>query len=188
MTRRLIVIRHGNTFAPGDTIRRIGARTDLPLVASGVAQAEALADALAPYAPDHILTGPLTRTRATAEVIARGRPATIADWLAEIDHGPDEGLAESAVVARIGAETMTRWDIDAVPPPGWIVNAEALIAGWRAILALPGTTLAITSNGVARFALRAIAAASPGGGKLRTGAYGVVEDGKLIGWDLRPGD
>ena len=40
---RLVIVRHGNTFEAGEPPRRIGARTDLPLTATGVAQAEALA-------------------------------------------------------------------------------------------------------------------------------------------------
>ena len=40
--KTLIIARHGNTFGPGDTPTRVGARTDLPLVESGKAQAKAL--------------------------------------------------------------------------------------------------------------------------------------------------
>ncbi|HAO37083.1 MAG TPA: histidine phosphatase family protein, partial [Hyphomonas sp.] len=36
---RLIIVRHGNTFDKGDTVTRVGGRTDLPLSASGLAQA-----------------------------------------------------------------------------------------------------------------------------------------------------
>jgi len=43
MTRQLFIVRHGNTFDPGDTVTRVGARTDLPLSSSGRAQADALA-------------------------------------------------------------------------------------------------------------------------------------------------
>ena len=37
---RLIIARHGNTFDAGDIPTRVGRRTDLPLVASGEAQAK----------------------------------------------------------------------------------------------------------------------------------------------------
>ena len=33
---RLVIVRHGNTFEAGEPPRRIGARTDLPLTATGV--------------------------------------------------------------------------------------------------------------------------------------------------------
>ena len=48
-----------------------------------------------------------------------------------------------------------------------------------------GTTLLVTSNGAARFALRALALAPA---KIRTGAYGLIE-GEPWGvttWDRRP--
>ena len=38
----LIIARHGNTFDKGDIPTRVGARTDLPLVEKGRAQAKAL--------------------------------------------------------------------------------------------------------------------------------------------------
>ena len=41
----IIIARHGNTFAAGEVVRRVGI-TDLPLVESGVQQAEKLAQHL----------------------------------------------------------------------------------------------------------------------------------------------
>ena len=38
----LIIARHGNTFGPEDTPTRVGARTDVPLVGSGLEQGRAL--------------------------------------------------------------------------------------------------------------------------------------------------
>ena len=43
MSRRIFVIRHGNTFASSADARRVGAGTDIPLVDSGMAQAQRLA-------------------------------------------------------------------------------------------------------------------------------------------------
>ena len=40
--RRIFIIRHGNTFESSADARRIGARTDIPLVESGHAQAARL--------------------------------------------------------------------------------------------------------------------------------------------------
>lgn len=40
--KTLIIARHGNTFGPDDTPTRVGARTDLPLVESGIQQARLL--------------------------------------------------------------------------------------------------------------------------------------------------
>ena len=202
MTARIVLVRHGNTFAPGESPRRIGARTDLPLVASGVAQAEALGRWFA--ARDirftRALTGPLQRAQQTCDLILGHSPPPpsikAAEWLNEVDHGPDENRDETAVLARIGEEALARWDQCGTPPPGWIANAAARLDAWRGFVATlpPGDTLLVTSNGAARFALLAfpaLAAGIPGSLKLRTGAYAELkrdDQGSLtlVSWDVRP--
>ncbi|WP_267387482.1 histidine phosphatase family protein [Sphingomonas sp. GC_Shp_3] len=202
MTGELIVtiVRHGDTFEMGEPPRRIGARTDLPLVANGLAQARALGAAFAGETFDRVLAAPLQRTRATAEAILADRMGapdlSTADWLTEIDHGPDEGQREEDVLARIGHAALDAWDSAARAPDGWIVDAERRLAGWRALWAQgAGRVLIVTSNGAARFALLSDAglqrqAAALPSLKLRTGAYGTIvrEAGalRLLGWDQRP--
>ena len=192
--RRTYIVRHGNTFAPGEPPRRIGARTDIPLVESGRAQAIALRDHFHKrgIAFDRVLVSPLLRTRETAALIARDVPVEPTDWLCEIDHGPDEDATEADVIARIGPEALAAWEGRAEPPPGWIVDAPARTAAWRAFFDRPSdrpatkTTLLVTSNGAARFAR--IALGMPPA-KLRTGAYGIVEWRDelpvLTAWDVR---
>jgi probable phosphoglycerate mutase len=182
-----VIARHGNTFEAGELPRRIGARTDLPLTATGMAQAAALGRHFA--AEGHrfarVLVSPLLRTRQTAKVILDClTPSIVAEpceWLREIDHGPDEDMPEDTVLARIGREALDAWDSRAEPPPGWTVDREARLAGWRALFAKPqgGSTLIVTSNGAARFALLAdpalvAASAKLGSLKLPTGGYGMI--------------
>lgn len=195
--RRIFVIRHGNTFENSAQARRIGARTDLPLVASGRAQTERLGEWFAGegMVVRRLLSSPLLRARETADAIAvatgHERDGT-RDWLGEIDHGPDEGRPEAEVVARIGAQAIADWDERGIAPDGWIVGAGARIAAWRGFFAEggAGVDLLVTSNGAARFAL--LAAEVPMGAlKLRTGAFGelaVGADGAvtLVRWDERP--
>lgn len=198
--RTFVIVRHGDTFAQGEPPRRIGAPTDLPLVASGHAQAERLGARFVAqgWRFNHILCSPLRRTRETADAIRAALhdtpPVAVSSLLAEIDHGPDEGRTEDAVVARIGATALTAWDRYGVAPDGWIVERERRIAGWRALFAKTdgGTTLLVTSNGAARFALLAypaLAEARPSL-KLRTGAFGIVRIGdtepQVVAWDQRP--
>lgn len=193
MALSVTIVRHGDTFDAGVAPRRIGARTDLPLVASGRAQAEALGAAFASAGQvfDRALAAPLARSRETLALIlaAQAAPPRIetAEWLNEIDHGPDEDMAESTVVARIGAAAIAAWDHHAQPPDGWRVDAAERVAGWRALWASgAGNILLVTSNGAARFALlsdpelRAQAAALPTL-KLRTGAFGTIvcDQGRL---------
>lgn len=204
MSGRLFIVRHGNTFETGETPRRIGSRTDLPLVESGRAQASRLGEWFVAQGVrfDHVLCSPLRRTRETAEILLAPQshaPAIeSADLLAEIDHGVDENRAEAEVIDRIGAEALADWDSKGIEPPGWTVNREARLAGWAALLSdgTPGTTLVVTSNGAARFALLgdprlAAQANTLPSLKLRTGAFGLIlrtEGGppELRTWDQRP--
>ncbi|HBU32950.1 MAG TPA: histidine phosphatase family protein, partial [Hyphomonas sp.] len=66
---RLIIVRHGNTFDKGDTVTRVGGRTDLPLSASGLAQADALANHFADTRFVAAFCSPLMRTRQTARAM-----------------------------------------------------------------------------------------------------------------------
>lgn len=193
-----IIVRHGNTFEAGEPPRRIGARTDLPLTAAGTAQGHALGEHFAArgWHFARVMVSPLVRTRATAQAILSHLPGSPepepCDWLREIDHGPDEDIAEDAVLARIGASALAAWDERAEPPPGWTVDAETRIAGWRALFGQEeAPTLLVTSNGAARFALMAAGLAVPAGLKLPTGSYGTIlqgPDGALdvAEWGRRP--
>lgn len=196
------IVRHGNTFDAGEQTRRIGARTNLPLVASGLDQARALGRSFAEQGLifDRALAAPLRRTRATIDAILASQPQALAiesvDWLTEIDHGPDEGQLDKDVEAVIGLDALIAWDSEARAPDGWIVDSDRRIAGWQDLWKTGrGHVLIVTSNGAARFALlsderlRARASALPSL-KLRTGAYGTIvrEQGdlRLIAWDRRP--
>jgi probable phosphoglycerate mutase len=197
---RLFIVRHGNTFDKGDTVTRVGARTDLPLSVSGREQAQKLAAHFSGTRFSAALCSPLSRTRQTARAILRERsdnPALlIAPFLTEIDYGPDENQPEEAVAARLGP-ALEAWDRDAVPPPGWLVDPAALRAGWRALLAraaeLPetATALIVTSNGIARF-LPDVVEEAPADldRKLKTGAWGELivtpARSQLLTWNQRP--
>lgn len=197
MTGRIFIVRHGNTFGPDEAPRRIGASTDLPLVESGRVQADRLGAHFAArgLAVSRLSSSPLLRARETAERIgvALGHaPDDRLPWLNEIDHGPDEGQPEDAVIARIGTNAIERWDQQGIAPSNWNVDADARIAAWRAFFQQKsqGDHLLVTSNGAARFALLALGIATDGL-KLRTGAYGELATGPdsqitLSGWDIRP--
>ena len=198
LTSDFVIVRHGNTFAPGEPPRRIGARTDLPLTAAGLAQADALGQhfAMRGMRFARVLASPLARTRETAHAILARLPGApspeAADWLREIDHGPDEGMPEDTVQARIGAAALAAWDERAVPPPDWTVDAATRTAAWHDLFARDaGPTLLVTSNGAARFALVAAGLEVSGGMKLATGSYGVISKGpdgalNVVEWGTKP--
>lgn len=201
----LYIVRHGNTFEADEAPRRIGSRTDLPLTATGIAQAEALAGHFAGRVQfARAFSSPLRRAQMTAEAILSRQPHPLmletAAFLTEIDHGPDEDQPEAAVLARIGRSALALWDSDAVPPAGWDVGAEWRVAAWqefaRAAFSAHAdeSILLVTSNGAGRFAFPAFGLKT--GDKVtsvrfRTGSYGLIEIGgrdrfRLLEWDKRP--
>lgn len=204
-TRRIYVVRHGNTFDKGDIVRRVGGRTDLPLSVSGREQAERLAGHFKTngIAFDKAFSSPLKRTMETAETILNAQGGNLrietATFLKEIDYGPDENAPEQDVVRRIGEEAMRRWEAEAIPPPGWRVDTEGLVAAWASFLSEFANSeaqniLAVTSNGIARFLLSLPALKNPDAAlKLRTAAYGIIRIGAdgtpiLEAWNLRPAE
>ena len=161
---RLFIVRHGNTFGPGETPLRVGCGTDIPLVDSGIEQARALGKFFGSNGikPELIIAGELRRAQETARIICESGDfapqfESSADFN-EIDYGPDEGRTEEDVVSRVGQEAIDLWNSDAVVPDGWRVRPAELIEAWRKLAArlerecMGKTAIVVTSNGVARFA------------------------------------
>lgn len=203
---RLLIARHGNTFGVGDIVRRVGARTDLPLAESGVEQARKLGHYLAANGlePDRVYTSELQRARQTANyaLAASGTSGTIMPRAAfnEIDYGPDENQTEDQVIARIGRTGLRAWEDQGIVPPGWQVDPVQLQNMWREFGAelvrdmAEQTILVVTSNGIARFAPYLtgnypafLAKHKP---KLATGALGVLTFANdfwtVTAWNVRP--
>lgn len=201
----IVIVRHGNTFEAGQAPRRVGARTDIPLTEAGWQQGLALGSHFAArnWSFGRVLVSPLLRTRQTAAAILSAHAIAVdpevADFLREIDHGPDENKPEDEVIARIGHPALDAWDEDGTPPPGWTTDAASRIAVWQGLFAdhaaNAAPTLLVTSNGAARFAFLAAPdlrdrSAMPSL-KLPTGGYGVIArnpDGNLraVEWGQRP--
>lgn len=196
MESRIFIVRHGNTFDKGDVVTRVGGRTDLPLSTSGTAQAQALARHFASIPFTTARSGPLKRTRETAAAILAAQPSPpelLTDlFLREIDYGPDENRPEDEVVARIGQPALDAWEHDGIVPPGWRADTAAIVGNWQELFHElrnePGNHLVVTSNGIARFALRA-ASAPRADAKLATAAWGVIalegEEVRVESWNLR---
>jgi len=106
---RLFLVRHGNTFGPGDTCVQVGSRTDLDLVDSGRKQAQAVADWLESRAirPAAIYSGPLKRHIQSAKIVAFRfdlQVHTGVEALNEIDFGEWEGLTPEQIEQQFHTE------------------------------------------------------------------------------------
>jgi 2,3-bisphosphoglycerate-dependent phosphoglycerate mutase len=164
MTTRLIIARHGNTFTKEQTPTRVGGRTDLPLVASGLEQGKKLGLYLKnnDLLPDVVFASKLKRTQQTAEQALSAMQLNINiipdQRFNEIDYGPDENKIEDKVIARIGKQAIELWDKEAIVPQGWLVDPQQLIEQWLTFAETcvdhhkNQNILVVTSNGIARFA------------------------------------
>lgn len=87
------LVRHGES--EGNAARIFTGQTNSPLTERGRRQAEAIADELAKVKFDRIVTSDLSRTRDTAETIAKrhGMPIEVIPELREIDVGDRTGTS-----------------------------------------------------------------------------------------------
>ncbi|MET9960515.1 histidine phosphatase family protein [Streptomyces sp. NPDC006326] len=106
----LLLVRHGET-AWSASGRHTG-RTDVPLTAAGVEQALSLAPFFHGRHPARVLTSPLRRAVATAELAGLGDGSTDPD-LYEWDYGGYEGVTTAEI-----RRTRPGWSLwtDGVPP------------------------------------------------------------------------
>ena len=122
----LWLIRHGET--EWSRARRHTGRTDLPLSAAGEAEARALGRHLRGLEAELVLSSPLTRARATAELAGFGDRLELSDALLEFDYGEYEGLTTAQIrAARPG------WDLFRDGCPGG-ETVEAAAARARKLL------------------------------------------------------
>jgi probable phosphoglycerate mutase len=138
VTQTLLFARHGNTFGPGDKVVWVGRETDLPLVEKGREQALALATALQRrgWRPQAIYCAGLSRTRASAEIIAShlGVAEPIVDTrLDELDYGGWAARSNDEIIAAdpSAAAAMAAWNQHDRWPEraGWRSDQGAVMAG-----------------------------------------------------------
>ena len=112
-------IRHGDTEASGDGV--FCGDLDIPLAASGVAQAEALAPKIVSFGVRAIYVSSKLRARMTAEPVCRAMGLTprVEDGLKEILYGRWDGRHESEIRAS-EPRAYAEWTSDpgTMSPPG----------------------------------------------------------------------
>lgn len=185
---RVVIVRHGNTFDKGESVRRVGLRSDLPLSSSGIVQVEKLAiDLKAKY--DHFdsaFASELQRTQQTATAILNHYPNApqlqISAQLNEVDYGDDDGKPESEVVSRLGEDAIKAWDAANKVPQGWLIDPKKIIEGWQTLAnqwieQKYQSVLVVTSNGIAKFAMDLLGSNRPADlkAKLKTAHYGEIQ-------------
>lgn len=112
---RLILARHGNTFAPGDKVVWAGSTNDLKLVESGLKQAHVAADYLIQekITPKAIYCSPLQRTKKFAEIIIERLQLNcqpiVDERLNEIDYGEWTGRSDQEIIDQFGADELKQW-------------------------------------------------------------------------------
>lgn len=188
---RLILMRHGNTFEEGQNPIQIGARTDLPLTASGQKQAQAMAQYLKrkEIVPKAIFAGQLKRQTESAYLIGKEFEINFENTRAlnEVDYGLWEGLTAEQIQSKWPKEyaewnDAAEWQVDIFQS-----TAEKYLEPFKTWVEelrkkYPNQTiLAVTSNGILRFIRNE---------KVKTGHFCEIEleSGctKVISWNRNP--
>ncbi|MEK6665630.1 MAG: histidine phosphatase family protein [candidate division NC10 bacterium] len=117
---KLVLARHAESAWNAE--RRFQGRTDVGLSNAGLAQAAALARAVARRRVGAVYSSPLRRARETAEIVAkeRGLTVTLVDDLRELSLGAWEGRTVDDVLA-LEADAYRNWrerPYDCPPPEG----------------------------------------------------------------------
>jgi probable phosphoglycerate mutase len=150
---RMFLVRHGSTALTAQG--RYSGRVDVPLSASGAAEAAAAARRLRDLAAslDAVVSSPLVRCVDTARAIADafgGVPVETDDDLIECDFGDFEGMTFGEVRERYPAELDAWLASTAVPPPDGesfqVVSLRVRRAVKRLLASYAGKTVVVVSH------------------------------------------
>jgi ribonuclease H / adenosylcobalamin/alpha-ribazole phosphatase len=162
---RLYLVRHGETE---HSLRRVySGRGDVPLTATGRAQARRAGALLAGAGVDLVACSPLRRAHVTAAAIAEatGAPLRVDERLTEVDYGPLEGLDLEEGLERFGP-VLARWRADpfGAPMPDMEPLGDALArvrAATRDALAAGDRPVLVAHQGTLRLVLIALGRLAP---------------------------
>ncbi len=205
---QLMLVRHGNTFNPGEEPVRAGSRNDLPLVERGKEQAKEVAAFLKKndLIPDAIFCSPLQRTRVFAEIIQQKLGLTTLtvqeeERLNELDYGEWTGLTNKEIEKRFGRESFEAWEEHSRWPEqgNWDSSEEEIIQEVKSLVQefkkqySQEKILLVSSNGRLRYFLSLIEDELEKRRqsqmlKMRTGhiSYLNLETSKLEFWNANP--
>ncbi|HZZ85160.1 MAG TPA: histidine phosphatase family protein [Anaeromyxobacteraceae bacterium] len=164
--RHLFLVRHGET--DWNAAGRWQGHTDVPLNATGRAQAQAVAARLRGEGVRAIATSDLCRARGTAEIVGEAlglEVAVVDEGLRERAYGEWEGLTRCECEVRYPGQWALHLSDPRVAPPGG-ESMDALLARvvpaiHRAAERLEAPALLVTHGGVMRAFLAATLDAAP---------------------------
>lgn len=183
-SRRIYVARHGET--DWNRLGRFQGRTDIPLNATGRAQAEALAERLDGLGIGAVLASDLLRAKETAEIVARALDLPLVHLepdLRERGYGVFEGLTREECMSRYP----DAWNAyPRIEPPLAEPRTEVVHRVVRGLtrvaeaVALEHSVLLAVSHGAAMraFLEGALGLAVPP--VPNTGAYEIIHDGRAF--------
>jgi probable phosphoglycerate mutase len=198
---RVVLVRHGNTFSPGEAAVWVGARTDLALVEKGRRQAEEVANQLgrAGMTINRIFAGPLRRTAETAAIIARiagiAPESVVTDRrLTEIDYGDWEGLTSDDIRQRFGHSEIDGWEHNNAWPQAanWPATKQEVVARVLAFFEAIGQQspkhgnaidMVVSSNGIFRLFAESLGLPTTGS-KMATGNISLLTRSADNGWQV----
>lgn len=167
---KLILARHGNTFKPEDKVCWVGSKSDLPLVESGITQADRVAEAVKDMTLTAIYFAPLKRTKEFAAIIARksssNAPLIEDNRLTELDYGLWDGLGDADITEKFGEQTLRDWIDRSIWPSNcqWASSEETVtkqVSEFVGELSKnyphDATIMAVSSNGRLRYFLKLVA-------------------------------
>ena len=158
--KTIYLFRHAPVDFPDGKKRCLGSGTDLPASPAGLAEAAALAPALAARGIQRIYTSPMLRCRQTAAALAGEIPLEVLPGLIELDCGDWEGLTFEEIRERWPEHYARRGDDAALPPPGGEDLAAAARRGIAALTAAlsrsEGDIAAVCHSGLNRAMLCAL--------------------------------
>ena len=148
----LFLFRHGET--DWNRAGRLQGQTDTALNATGLTQAQALAERLRPHRLDAVLSSDLERAWTTARIVAEGLgvPLIAEPGLRETNIGEAEGLYWPEVKSRFGEALTERWftDDNAAFPGGETgleTRSRGLAALHRFVLEQPYRRIGVSTHG-----------------------------------------
>lgn len=148
---KLVLLRHGQT--DWNSQHRFQGRADIPLNATGIAQAEAGRKALAEFDFDAVYASPLARTMQTAQLVRPGSEIFTDPRLMEIDVGTWSGRTWEEVKAEVpDYDEMYAKGIDFRRSDTGETLAEVAARGLPAVQEIarqhPGKTVLVVAHGL----------------------------------------